>query len=131
MDCMWDFFCEGPRPLFHFQTQDQLGRTGGFWQGGGTKPLHFELFASMYGSDIEAHLATLDLRAAVLASRYRQVSAQRPCVAFRGWQDFVLACSLGRLEFEAIVGFYGATGAERREGRWDIGRQAMYFLGRG
>jgi hypothetical protein len=52
LDCLWSFFCDGRLALFHTQTQDQLGRTGGWAEFAGAHldggRMVFALFASTY-----------------------------------------------------------------------------------
>ena len=82
MDCLWGFICEGgPLPNFHFKSQDQLHRTGGWAQFAGIQrhgrtTMAFQLFVSQYAPDSDttgtpwSARALSDLRAALRARGY-------------------------------------------------------------
>jgi hypothetical protein len=87
MDCLWGFFCEGNVPLFHFYTQDQLHRVGGWAQFAGLRRhgrvvMSFELFSSRYraGGDLDgtpfSKEAFEDLTNAIHAHGYVRLGQQ-------------------------------------------------------
>lgn len=126
VDCLWGFFCEGNVPLYHFTTQDELHRSGGWGEFAGISQhgrvtMAFELFVSSYASGRNqpwSRAAFTDLRDAVLAQGYtirRQPAHQLRVTSGgcmealeSGWskedQDLtVMACWSEDTEVEAIA----------------------------
>lgn len=128
MDCLWGFFCEGHSPLFHFQTESELKRTGGWGQFAavrvhGRTAMAFELFASQYGEGDSAgkpwaRAAFADFCMAIQSHGYgvsRTHADLLPPGSTGGWTVqlqpsgssdlIVVAAWTGRREVEAIVLF--------------------------
>jgi hypothetical protein len=140
LDCLWGFFCDGNVPLFHFQTEDQLHRSGGWAQFAGVPRgrhtrMAFELFVSAYGATDSAgapwsERAFLDLRAALHDHDYHpahRASGLLPAVRDGGTfvvversgsRDLaVMAYWAGSLEIEGIV-MYAHGSAAARQVAW-------------
>jgi hypothetical protein len=137
LDCSWGFFCEGNVPLFHFQTQDQLHRIGGWAMYAGWRhhrsSMQFALFASQYEAGVDAdgtawsRAAFDDLLVATHAHSYvplRHVARLLPARVARGDIDelqrsgskdlVVMACWSGSLEVEALVVFDHGSATARQ-----------------
>lgn len=129
MDCMWGFLCGGNVPRFHFKTQDQLHRLGGWGQFAGVHrrgriTMAFELFVSRYDAIPNAagtpwsKQAFLDLGMALGAQGYacdRYGTSIRPpspnggalvAVQLLGRQDLVvMAVWSGSVAIEGIASY--------------------------
>lgn len=137
---MWDFCCEGNLPLFHFETQDQLHRVGGWGQFAGLHhgrtTMAFELFVSRYDSEPDetatpwSERAFIDLKVALHAQGYvldrRTADVPPPtreggtlvAVEHLGKQDLVVMASWsGTLEVEGIA-LYDHRPAAAKQTAW-------------
>ena len=154
MDCLWGFFCEGNLPLFHFATQDQLHRVGGWGQFAGVQhrgrmTTAFELFVSRYDPVPDdtgipwGERAFLDLKAAIRAQGYYLVphgtdllpaapaTGALLAVQHLGKQDLVVMASWsGTLEIEGIA-LYDHRPAARQSAWASLARQIHLASTRG
>jgi hypothetical protein len=151
MDCQWGFFCEGPVPLFHFQTQDALHRLSGWGQSAGWhghhRSMQFVVYSSHYpaGTNLEglswSRAALEDLIYATRASHYRALAqAPRLLPAAQkgqsltelqrsGTEDLVvMACASGTQEVEGLVVFDHRSVTARRIALHDLGQQVKMAI---
>jgi hypothetical protein len=144
MDCMWGFFCEGSVPIFHFSTEKDLHRTGGWGQFAGwhNHAMTFELFVSHYDSGVNepstrwSAAAFADFAAALRANGYSPLllSARiRPQVTtggllteiqYNGPRDIVvMARWFGSTEIEALAMFSHRSHSARYTALADLAQQ--------
>jgi len=148
LDCSWGFFCEGNVPLFHFQTQDQLHRIGGWAMYAGWRhhrsSMQFALYASHYQAGVDSNrnpwnrAAFDDLLLATRAQGYvplRHVARLLPARVAGGDMDelqrsglkdlMVMAGWSGSLEVEAIVVFDHGSATARQMATHYLTRQVQ------
>lgn len=136
MDCNWGFFCEGNVPLFHFQSQDELRRLGGWAEYASWTQNHHRIetaiYASAYSSEPSEHAiprsqeAFIDFQHATYLHGYRVLplrlahpirSAPGNTVIERQPGPtglLVEACWSGTFEVEALIADGGHTLRARR-----------------
>jgi hypothetical protein len=144
MDCMWGFFCEGGLPVFHFSTERDLHRAGGWGQFAGwhNNAMTFELFVSHYENELNdqgspwSAAAFADFAAALRANGYsplRLASRIRPQattggvlteIQYNGPRDLVvMARWFGSTEIEALAMFSHRSQAARHTALVDLAHQ--------
>jgi hypothetical protein len=153
MDCAWGFFCEGNIPLFHYFTQDQLHRIGGWAQSASARPhgamMAFQLFASRYDPQVSddgtpwSERAFQDLATITHDHGYRLLSSLPAVMSDTASGGVlaeskhsgaailvVLACWSGSVEIEAIALADRRSPAAARTALTDLTRQVTGALGR-
>jgi hypothetical protein len=154
LDCSWGFMCEDGIPLFHFATQDELHRVGGWAQFAGWRHLHRRMVFALYVSSYEATLdpkgrswsrdAFDDLLLATRAQGYghvRHLASLAPPGAGAdaiaelqpsGSKDIlVMAYWSATTEVEALVVFdHGAAGSRQTATRY-LSRQVLAAIDAG
>jgi hypothetical protein len=138
VDCSWGFDCTTGQPLFHTQTQEDMGRVWGWAEmldwATTNADVQWVFYVNYYQATGGAGSASRDFFSALRLNQAKKTQAPKLAIADQtaslrtdSSELYALTFSLGSVEFEGATVYPLGSPADKKTGRTGLVRAARYL----